>query len=553
MRRGKVKRIFIIAVILGLLSGGIYYYIGHKPNMQVMDFSEELYIIIEDILVDYGEPAIYDGKQLYISYDFLKKYVDEDLFYDEIEKTVIFTNENFVKYYVLNDYHGKINSKTYKIDTPIIENNNKIYIPTDLFKSDYSIEINHHRNTNAIVIDYTDMYYLTGEVLSDEPIIRSDMDIKAPILRSSIVKGDLLNIYGEYEKWLRVRTGDGIVGFIEKKDIRINHTKDIYKTELIIKNNSMPGIQDKINLTWDYTYSKVKNTDNIIPIEGLTVISPTWFSILDIDRIEDKGNREYVRKYREMGYEIWPLLDNSFSPELTHDILKSASSRSKTIDDILSLYLSYGFDGINIDFENVYFKDRDLLTQFVRELYPVFKEHNMTVTMDVTAISTSENWSLCYDRERLHKSLDYMILMAYDQHWASSPIAGSVAEYTWVEEGIKGILNQVPNNKLILAVPFFTRLWTVEDDKVQSKALTMEGMNNFIQDNSIEVLWQEEIGQYYGAVKKEEKEYKFWMEDEKSLDYKISLVHKYNLPGIASWRKGFESEDIWSSISNSLN
>lgn len=548
-----MKRFFIIAVILGLLSGGTYYYIRHKPNMQVMDFSEELYIIIEDILVDYGEPAIYDGKELYISYDFLKKYVDEDLFFDEVEKTVVFTNENFVKYYVLNDYYGKINSKTYKIDTPIIENDNKIYIPTDLFENDYNIEINHHRNTNAIVIDYTDMYYLSGEVLSDEPIIRSDMDIKAPILRSSIVKGDLLNIYGEYENWLRVRTRDGIVGFIEKKDIRINHTKDIYKTELIIKNDSMPNNQDKINLTWDYTYSKVRNTDNIIPIEGLTVISPTWFSILDIDRIEDKGNREYVRKYKEMGYEIWPLLDNSFSPELTHNILKSASSRSKIIDDILSLYLSYGFDGINIDFENVYYKDRDLLTQFVRELYPVFKEYNMTVTMDVTAISTSENWSLCYDRERLHKSLDYMILMAYDQHWAASPIAGSVAEYTWVEEGVKGLLNQVPNNKLILAVPFFTRLWTIEADKVQSKALTMAGMNNFIQDNSIEVFWQEEIGQYYGSVKKEEKEYRFWVEDEKSLDYKISLVHKYNLPGIASWRKGFESEEIWNSISNSLN
>ena len=226
------------------------------------------------------------------------------------------------------------------------------------------------------------------------------------------------------------------------------------------------------------------------------------------------------------------------------------------IKEILDIYSDYKVDGINLDFENVYLEDKDLLTQFVRELYPVFREGGMTVSMDITPISTSENWSLSFDRQRLSETVDYMILMAYDQHWANSPVAGSVAQYNWVEKAIKGVLEQVPNGKLVLAVPFYTRLWKVEEidgkAKISSQALSMESANRFVKENNMELEWDEESGQYYGETSKDGVVYKIWLEDTNSIELKSSLVNKYNLAGIASWRKGFETEKIWPAISNMI-
>ena len=176
----------------------------------------------------------------------------------------------------------------------------------------------------------------------------------------------------------------------------------------------------------------------------------------------------------------------------------------------------------------------------------------MMVSMDVTGISTSENWSLCYDRERLSKVVDYMMLMAYDQHWASSPVAGSVAEYPWVENSILGVLRYVPNDKLVLGVPFYTRLWIEKDGKLSSQALSMERANRFIEENNIELIWDENILQFYGQLEKDDVTYKIWIEDSNSLEAKASLVHKYDLAGVASWRKGFETEDIWVSLEKVL-
>ena len=550
----KTITIILVIVIISLLSGGFYYYTLNIPSKEVVSIDDDMYLIVEDQIIEYGKPVKEFDDVLYFTYEFIEKYIDEDLFYDDKEKIVVFTNDTYVKRFKIDDRKGSINSKEFLIDAPIIEEAGSIYIPMNLFADDYEISINYYPDTNAVVMDYTNVEYLEGEVILEAPIIRSDLDIKAPIISSDLKIGDKVYVYGEFEKWFKVRTLDGIPGFIEKRYIKLNHTKDLYKSELKDRETIKNMKADKINLTWDYTYSRVKFTDNIEEIPGVKLLSPTWFSILDIDgNIQDKGNKDYVKKYCAMGYELWPLVDNSFDPDLTHELLETTSKREDIISKLLDIYLDYGFTGINLDFENVYYKDKDLLTQFVRELYPVFKEHGLIVSMDVTTISTSENWSMCYDRKRLHKSLDYIILMAYDQHWASSPTAGSVAEYSWVENGLSKVLEEIPSEKLILAVPFYTRLWTINEDSISSKSLSMEIANKFIVDNNIELIWLEDTYQYYGGFVKDNVEYKIWLEDEKSLDYKISLVHKYNLAGIASWRKGYETANIWNSIYKSLN
>ena len=338
-------------------------------------------------------------------------------------------------------------------------------------------------------------------------------------------------------------------GFIEKKIHKKIYDEELFK---IKKNNDAVNKDKIINLTWDYTIVKYKKPNNIGLIPGVNVISPTWFSITNKEGdIIDKGNKDYANKYFEYGYEVWPLIDNSFDPDLTHELLSKSSMREKLINDILNIYLDSGFQGINIDFENVHLKTRDYLTQFVRELYPVFKEAGMVVSMDVTALSTSENWSLCYDRERLSKTVDYMMLMAYDQHWANSPVAGSVAEYTWVENSILGVLKYIPNDKLVLGVPFYTRLWIEKDGELSSQALSMERANKFIRDNNINLIWDEISLQYYGQLERIIQSIKSGLKTPIP-EAKASLVHKYDLAGIASWRRGFETEDIWVSMEKVL-
>ncbi len=555
IKRGELlkKFIFSILIIIFLISAYIFYNMD-KSNTETIFFSDDIYLIVEDQLIEFGEPVIEKNGIIYFSFDILSKYVDEDLFFDEDESMLILTSENYVKRFIVDENIASINSKEYSIDNPVINIDGLIYVPLDIFTSDYNIVINHYKETNAVVLDYTDMEYLEGEIILDYPIIRSDLSDKSPMISNNLIKGSTVNVYGEYEEWFKIRTQDGIPGFIEKQYVKLLLVKDKYKNELMEKNVDNQKSDKKINLTWDYTYSKVKYTDKIAPIHGVNVIAPTWFSILDTEgNILDKGNKEYVAKYKALGYDIWALVDNSFDPDLTHDFLSSSKTREDIILKLLEIYLDYGFNGINIDFENIHLKDRDLLTQFVRELYPVFKDKDIIVSMDITTISTSENWSMCYDRKRLQNTVDYLILMAYDQHWASSPIAGSVAEYSWVENGILKVLDEIANEKLILAIPFYTRLWKVEDTQISSKSLSMIGANDFISDNQIQTVWNEEIRQYYGEIEKEDALYMIWIEDEISLNHKISLVHKYDLIGIASWRKGYETPNIWDAINKSLN
>lgn len=545
--------LLLLILLAGLIGGGIFIY-KYRPSDEVISFSDEMYLMVEDVLIEDGEPVLLLDDILHFSFETIKTYFDEDIYYDAEEETLILTNRKSVKRFKVDRYEASINSKEYLIDHPVRLIYDKIYIPVDLFEDDYEIEVNYFPDTNAVVVDYTDIYYLSGEIILEGSSIRSDLDIKAPILINELEIGRRIYIYGEYENWYKVRTMDGIPGFIEKKYVKVNHTKDIYKTKLLDREEPIVDIEGKINLTWDYTYRKLSNVDNIQVIEGVNIISPTWFSITDSDgTIYDKGNREYVSQYKNLAYEIWPLIDNSFNPDLTHDLLKSSKTREALIDDILDIYLDYGFQGINIDFENIYLADKDLLTQFLRELYPIFKEHDLIVSMAVTGISMSENWSMSYDRERLTGATDYLMLMAYDQHWATSPIAGSVAQYTWVESSLQDVLELIPNERLILAVPYYTRLWVEEAGNMTSQALSMEGANNFIKANNIDLEWDDISKQYYAELEKDDKIYRIWLEDNNSLKYKASLINKYDLAGIASWRKGFETEDVWETIASVVN
>jgi spore germination protein YaaH len=230
----------------------------------------------------------------------------------------------------------------------------------------------------------------------------------------------------------------------------------------------------------------------------------------------------------------------------------------KIIKQLLSFAKMYQLQGINIDFENVYLKEKENLVQFVKEMTPFMHEKGLVVSLDVTPKSTNEMWSMFYDRPALAKVLDYMMVMTYDEHWATSPKSGSVASLPWVESSLTRLLkeDQIPPSKLVLGVPFYTRVWTEETKdgktKVSSEAYSMAGVQKLISDKKLTPVFLPEVGQNYVEYTEGNKRIRIWIEDEVSMKSRIELVNKYDLAGVASWRRGFERQEIWQVIQDTL-
>jgi spore germination protein YaaH len=317
-------------------------------------------------------------------------------------------------------------------------------------------------------------------------------------------------------------------------------------------------VGDKINLTWDYMSAAKKDMSAYVAIPGLNVISPTWFSLSDTEgNIHNIASKVYVEWAHSQGLQVWALCSNGFDPDLTQPFLRSYELRKKFIQQLLVFADTYGFDGINLDFENIYLADKDYLTQFVREMVPYMHEQGLTVSMDVTIRSLSENWSMVYDRVALSEAMDYMAVMTYDEHWELTKDPGSVASLPWVESGVTRILEQIPKEKLLLGIPFYTRLWKLEtaaDGKVtiSTQTLSMPIAQKWLVNRGIQTVLDEESGQNYGEYTNGNITQKIWMEDEYSIRERVKLAREFELAGVASWRKGFETPDIWTAIEEEL-
>ena len=303
----------------------------------------------------------------------------------------------------------------------------------------------------------------------------------------------------------------------------------------------------RVNLVWQPTF-EAENNLSALPVQpGVNTASPCWFSIVnEAGLIKSDVDETYIAAAKEKGYRLWPLIDSGFDADRMHALLINDKARHYVVQQLLFYTERYGFDGINLDFENIYDDDRDQLTLFVREITMALRAEGKTVSIDVTVPSTTPNWSPCYDREALAQIVDYVMLMAYDEHWRTSPVSGSVASLGWVENGILATMQQqVPAEKLVLGIPLYMRLWTEYQGKVSARTLTMPAAQALIKEKGLMPQWQADQGQYYFEYSEAGQRYRVWQEDERSLAGKVALVKKYNLAGIASWRKGFESPGVW--------
>lgn len=309
--------------------------------------------------------------------------------------------------------------------------------------------------------------------------------------------------------------------------------------------------KEPINLAWEYVHEKSPNLSDEEKIHALDVIAPTWFSVVDErGTVINKANKSYVEEAHKKGYQVWALVDNSFKPDLTSKILNDEALRKKVIGQLVFYASLYNLDGINVDFENMYYKDKAVFVRFMKELREQIDLQNLVLSVDITVPSSSEQWSKVYDRKALGQIVDYVAVMTYDEHWGSSPLSGSVASIGWVEKGIEKSLELIPEEKMLIGLPFYTRVWREYKDekgknKVDSKAISMARAREIVEEKEAEVVWDEKAGQYFVQYQEEQDIYKIWLEDPRSISLKASLVSKYQLAGTAAWRRGFEEQEVW--------
>lgn len=418
----------------------------------------------------------------------------------------------------------------------------------DIFRIRYDVNV----EQNTLFTKLTDASYLLAETVSDTDLNESTEGTR---ILKDIKEGDTLVVFPYDETWSHVMTTDYQIGYVPVNSL--NNSRQ-YTSDQVIER---PSIQrdEKVYLTWEI-YGRGYDTNKIGEMRGVNVISPAWYALSDSKgNFESKGSESYTAWAKERGYEVWALVSNDFKVDRTSAFLHSAEARQYFITILLKEYKSMGYDGVNIDFENVYKEDKRQLTQFVAELTTAFRAEGMVVSMDVTVPGGSDTWSKCYDRKALGHIVDYLAIMTYDEHWASSPVSGSVASYNWVKSNMEKISEIVPKEKLLLGIPYYMRVWTETPSteranamSVKSGVLNMPNAERFIKEKDLNLIWDENARQHYAGYIEDGAVKKIWFENATSIKEKASLIKELDLGGAAVWRRGFETQDVWGIIDDAM-
>jgi len=570
MKRDIIRDIVIFFSILVFVMGcssvaAMLYNKYFKPNeafVSCYDSADTILVIEGDEILDKNPPRVQEG-QILLPFETIKAYIDPYIWWDEVlQKVTVTTNDKVIKMETDN-LDALINNEPLQLKFPATKIDGVLYLPIEFLSSFYKINIRFNSDSNVVIIDKEDVIHRIGYPVSSDAVVRKGRHISYPIIKkfdSLDLNSDTSKVYifEEYDKWYKVRTYEGFIGYIKKEDIVIKSYEIGIIPQKVREKPNLP--QGKISLVWDQMYSPTKSYLERKKEEGIDIMSPTWFQVANRNgELINRVDPQYVEWAHENGYQVWALVANDFSNiDDTSEILNNGLKREYIIKQLLAFAALYGLDGINIDFENVYKKDKDALTQFVRELAPLLREQGLIVSIDVTIPDGSDTWSKCYDRKALAETVDYVCLMTYDQTWAGSKVAGSTAQLVWVEENLKKTLREVPAEKLLLGIPLYTRLWeeTVDENgKVTAKtgkALSIKAAELLIEENNVSPVWDAESGQYVATFNKDNITYKMWLENEYSVNMKSALVHKYNLAGTATWSHNFANDKVWAVYAQNL-
>lgn len=545
--------VLILIVIVGA-AGVVSFLINrYKPGTEYMAGNEYFNLTDENsvALIQNGElleeQAVLIGGEPYAAYTYVESQLNSCFYWDEETKGILLTTSGGVQTLLPGDAAV---AKT-PGGQPAVqqESDGKVYISLDVVKEYTDLDYAYYSDPNRVVIRNEWDGVEQATVQSDTAQVRQKGGIKSLIL-ADVQKGDTLLYLENLDNWCKVMTADGYTGYIQTEDI--SEPEDIEARTA--KKDSYERItrDHKINLVWHQSTSTESNdamAEMTAEMTGVNVISPTWFSVTDeTGTISSLASADYVKLAHEAGREVWGLIDNFNEAFDETTDLAYASVRSRIIEQLLAEAASCGMDGINVDFENLKEAGIPHYLQFLRELTSAAHAQNLVVSVDTPV---PQAYTMYYQRGEQARFVDYMIVMAYDEHFAGSEEAGSVSSLPFVQQAVEEMTRVMPADQVICGIPFYTRVWTEKfgQSAITSEVLGMDGAKNYAKENQMTETWDASLGQNVATVETSDARYTIWMEDEQSMEEKLKVIQSADLAGVAEWKLGFECADVWSLIS----
>jgi len=560
-RRWGLSVWLVLFLLSALVSAGYVAYERLLPNRDriVPAYETAHPLVFRGELQSRG--AVVDGVEVLLPIDTVREALapENPIRHEAESGTIVLTTADKVVRLKTDALTATVNRKPYSLQVAATMKDGVVHIPMTPLRELFGLQAEVAEGTGVVTLLQPGVPVQRGQADARGTLIRTEPTIRAPIAAEA-APGTTVRIWGEKDGWYAVQSAEGHLGYAAKSALKLAEPELVKPAETEPPYIAWKLMGRKVNMTWEAVYEENPDPAKIGPLPGVNVVSPTWLHLIDDNgRIKSKADPNYVAWARKRGYQIWALFGNGFEPDRTSAALASYEKRFYMIQQLLTYADAYKLNGINIDFENVYTKDKDNLVQFVREFVPLAHEQGLVVSIDVTPKSATEMWSLFLDRRELAKTVDFMMLMAYDEHWATSPKAGSVASLPWTENAVLRLLeeDEVDPRKLILGMPLYTRIWTEtagEDGrvKVKSKAVGMTKVEEILRTKKLAPAVDPDAGQHYVEYKENGALNRIWIEDELSVKARLALVKKYDLGGIATWQRTFQKPSIWETIGKEL-
>lgn len=551
-----IPALIAIALILLVVAGSFgmklldrFSYSDEKQNLEEYyglssTDASSVAIVLQNERID-TQAKLIDGR-CYMEIEDVQNLLNERFYYDRNENLLIYTTPTQKMVTVVGTSEclvdGQAVAKEYTISVP---EGDSLYIALDYVKeyTNFSYELFTEPNRMQMRTQWGSK---DSASIKKTTNLRIKGGVKSPILRE-VAENECVTIIEEMETWTKVKTNDAMIGYVENKFLIDRITEE----EIAVTDYEVPEYTSihrdyKINLGWHAIYTESGNGtfDEVVNGTGtMNVISPTWF-FLDGNEGDIKAipSHSYVEKAHSRNMEVWALLENISLDCSVHEVLSYTSKREKLIDTLMDYILEYDIDGINVDFESLSGETGEHFTQFLRELSISCRLNEIVLSVDNYVPRESNTF---YNRKEQGIVADYVIIMGYDEHWGGGGVAGSVASIDYVRDGIEKTLQDVPAQKVINAIPFYTRVWKTINGEVTSEALGMEAAQNFINKYQVPVVWDEKTCQNYGEIQMGSTLYQVWLEDAQSIETKLTIMKNNGLGGVAAWKLGFEDKAIW--------
>lgn len=546
------KKKILIIIIAIILIGTIAYNIS---NNIIVDKNKSINLVInnKNVTSNLKKEIIIENDNIYISKQDLGNFFDKYIYEDTENNNIVTTYNNKIASISLEKNKININGSIKNTYAHAENKEGTIYVPITELEDVYGIEIKYLPDSKVLTIDSTSKEQKKGIITKNVSVKSSTKFISKTI--DKVKKGSYVIVVSEDKGYTKIRTENGKVGYVK--------TNKVANTVVVREEmQETKQIEGKVNMVWDY-YSEVASTPDRtgVTMDGVNVVSPAFFHLNTSGELTENVGTQgqaYIDWAHSNGYKVWPMVQNAGNGMLnvTSNIMNDYNKRQKLINQIVNYCVKYKLDGINIDFENMKKEDKDMYSRFIIELTPRLKDMGIVVSVDVTAPDGSETWSLCFDRNVIGDVADYIIFMAYDQYGTSSNKSGTTAGYDWVNLSLNKFLKteEIESNKIILAIPLYTKLWTEDSSGkvVKQSTVSMKNIDSIL-PSGVNKQWDDNLKQYYVEYQDGQYTKKMWIEDEKSLKEKINLINSNNLGGVASWEKGMETDNFWTFLKENLD